>query len=140
MPLRLLPDAEWAATRWLRDHAEVPYDVGTSLDPDKDTWPFVTVARIGGTPDTDAHPAPHIDRARVDFDVWAVDRTAAVDAARTVHAAMHEAKGERVSGDSLTAVVSNVTDALGFTWVSDPDPAVWHGVFSLIVTTHPTTS
>lgn len=129
MALRLLPDAEWAATRWLRDHADVPYDVGTVLG---STRPFVQVTRIGGTP----RLPYHLDRARIDLDVWASDRDDAVDAARTVHAAIHEAEGQAVTGD-LSAVITSVEDVLGLTWVPDPDPSTWHAVVSVLLTLHP---
>lgn len=131
--LRLLPDAEWAATRWLRDYPDVTYDVGTTLTSAR---PFVRVTRVGGIPAI----AAHLDKARVDFDVFASTREEAVDAARTVHAAMHEAAGAVVAADGQSCVITAVEDLLGLSWVPDPDPATFHAVVSCLLTTHPTPS
>lgn len=132
----VLPDAERIARQWLAGHALMSalVDGRVSTDsPANPTYPYLTVARIGGIPAVRFR----LDTARVQVAGWGANRSSASRVARTARSVLHELEGEVVAyaedGEAVRAVVTAVTDDLGLGWQPDtirtpPTPRFIFGV------------
>jgi hypothetical protein len=115
MPIRVLPDAELIVTTFLRAHADLPGGVSTEL-PKEPTWPWLTVARVGGVPSI----ANYLDVARLEISSWAATKAAALALARGAEAAVLSLPGPQVG-----AVVTGVTQVgEGLQWNPDQETDV----------------
>jgi hypothetical protein len=134
--VRTLPDAEAVLGRYLRGHEAVNALVGqrvSSALPDRPTWPYVRLVRIGGRPVV----ARHLDAANVQVEAWADTggngRALAWLVAATVHAVLHEAPEVAHVG----AVITGVSDTLGFSWAPDDLTNRPRWLFAVTVYLHP---
>lgn len=98
--------------------------------PSDPEFPLAVVMRVGGL--SDRHP--WVDRARIQFDVWAEkgQRTVAFEAARTIHAALHALGGVYDDG-----VVTAVQDESVLQYIEDPDTNRPRYSSVVVVTVHP---
>lgn len=109
--MRLMPDAEFVVTTWLRNHPDVAA-TGARVDIRYGgITPAVVVERIGGTAD---YPGV-VDHPRLDIGIWAKTKVAALDLGAVVRQAIHAMSGE-VVGD---AAVGGVSETLGLRYLPD---------------------
>lgn len=84
--------------------------------PPNPTYPLLRVQRLGGTLTTSQHMG--LDRARVQYDVWADTRKAAWRAADTVRSLLISSQGKSFAPHGW---VDGITETLGPFNLSDPD-------------------
>src|SRR5688572_28155442 len=116
MTVRLLPDVEALVVDHLRAHASVSALVGTRVStklPPNPTLPAVTVRTFGGV----ELVATHLDEQYVQIHAWHTSEVAALTLARTVRAALIEAR----TTSHARGVVTDVRTVL--LPQSDPDEA-----------------
>lgn len=131
MTLRVLPDVEMAALRWLKAQAELTALVGQRIYaklPKAPTFPAVRLMRVGGTPVI----AQHLDVARLQVEAFAPAKYDAWRVAATAQAAIHLLPGIHFEG-----VVTAVEDAVGLTWAPDNQTDRPRYLFDVLVYAHP---
>jgi hypothetical protein len=128
--VRLLPDGEATAIRYLTAHPDV-----AAFGPHV-SWvfdsrvPHVVVTRTGGVA---PWPPGSVDRCRLDIDTWAATKETARDLAETARQAMHTAVGETLDG----VVICDCAEVVGPTYLPDADTeGTPHYVFTVEWTVH----
>lgn len=112
--MRLLPDVEAVAIRYLAAHPDVAAFGPRVYWSFNNTTPHIVVTRTGGTA---SWPPASIDRANLDVDVWAASKDEARDLTETARQAMHAAAGSILDG----VVICDCVEVTGPTYVADVD-------------------
>lgn len=134
LPLVVMPDVEQVACDYLRTISQVTTFVGTRIGtraPDPLVYPYATLHRVGGGEVVEFVT----DRAVIDYSVWAATRGEASDTFRTIRAALKAARGYQ----HRLAVVTNVEELVGVSWLPDSDriPPTARFVGSMAITVRP---
>lgn len=137
-----LPDAELIVCDWLGGHSLVDALVSGRVTTElaaSQTFPCVTIQRIGGIPVVDRW----VDRATIQVSCWgsvsaADGRYLCHTLARTTRAALFDMRGYVHSA----GVVNSVEDAAGLIWQPDvsADPVIPRYIFGVDVIAHPRVS
>lgn len=133
MTLRVLPDAELLVSDWLRAHSDLDPILGNKIFtalPAGVSYPCLVIRRLGGVPVV----RQHLDRARIQCDIWGRTKYEARTAAAAVQAALHEMP----AATHALGVVTGVEDDLGLTWSEDPASNRPRYTFGVLVYLHPT--
>lgn len=96
------------------------------------SFPLAIVQRLGGQP-VEKH---RIDQARIQLDVYGLDKASARDAADQARIVLHEMEGQAFP--LWDAFVTNVDDEVGPSFLPDYDTGRDRYVFSVLVTLHTT--
>lgn len=120
------PDIEGALRTWLRGRAAITALVGQRVFfgvPDKaETWPLITIRRVGGGDDPGIAP---VDRALVQLDVWGDIDASGHGKKADATTLVNTLRAELSAVDRRTALTASV-HALGISvesvvWLPDPD-------------------
>lgn len=139
MRYETFPDAE-AVVSWVLREADIEGlgDRVYSSIPNTPTYPLIVVRRIGGVP-AEIH---HLDRARIQIDVWGEPATGgkgqAHDIAADARVAVLEAEGQRIASPPapIGAFVTSVEDDLGLMFQPDPNTGRDRYLFGVSVYLH----
>ena len=131
MSAALFPDSEAVAVTYLRSRNELDVTVTTDLHGWRAGDRRVVLSRSGGVPSL----AFRIDNPRLDVDAFAATKEAAHDLAQLVRVALHDLP----TGDhtALGAVVVDVRDDVGLTYLPDPDTNAPRYVFAVVLVVRP---
>jgi hypothetical protein len=125
------PDCEAVIAYAIRNAGITDLDGAYSSVPKDPPDNYVVVTRLGGQP-LERH---HLDQARIQLDCWAVSSTVAHDIAQAARVAVMALEGTTVH-DPVDAFITAVDDALGLTFLPDPDTGKDRYVLSLLVALH----
>ena len=123
-----LPDVEGALRTWLRGRTAITALVGQRVFfgvPKKaDTWPLITLTRVGGGDDQSQAP---VDRALIQIDCWGDLDTSGNGKKADATTLVNTVRAELQAVDRRTALSADV-DALGINvetvvYLPDPDNA-----------------
>ncbi len=136
----VLPDAVAVIRDYLlavREVFDLVEDRIATRSPANPVYPYITLQRIGGP--QPATGTEWIDKARFQVDAWGAqdDEAGASLVIRTVLAALKALR--HAEYQHPTAIVSEVDQDLGVTWLPDTsrEPAQPRFTFGVIVTLHP---
>lgn len=125
-------DVEALVANAIRDEAGVAALVSDRIYvgniPEKPTYPFGRLFRLGGPTDF----LGHLDHARVQFEAFARDRVTALDLAREMLGAALPLVGSFDEG-----VVTGVAPFIGITYLPDPPTGYPRYIFDLVIHCHP---
>jgi hypothetical protein len=110
----IFPDAEAVVNTVLRDAAITGVTGVHSSIPKTPTFPLIITKRTGGVP-VERH---HLDRARIQVEVWGNSKSEALDIAQEARTLIHEMEGQQFT-DPVDAYVTGVDDAFGLQWLPD---------------------
>ena len=128
---QLFPDAEAVASVALRNAAIA--GLGSNVfsgSPKTPPSTYAVVQRLGGIP-AERH---HLDRARIQVDVWAASKDVAHDVAALCLQKLQDIEGTSVTGPA--AYVTGVELAQGLTWAPDPQTDKDRYIFSVYLYLH----
>lgn len=125
-----LPDLEAVASYTLRQAGFRCY----SSIPNNPEWPIIVVHRAGGTPAI----RDYLDTAMIQCDVWGgakddevpITKSAILDIAQQARAELFSLEGTSMD-TPVPVFVSAVDDAIGLSWLPDPDTGRDRYLFSV---------
>ncbi len=131
----LLVDVEALLGNYLRADPDVTALAGTGVSPElppelDSELPYLQLWRLPGSTVTDE--TQHLERSRVQFASWAVDRADALDLARAACAALRDATGSYSEG-IVTGVELETTPY----WSPDPDTDTPRYLWTAALFVHP---
>jgi hypothetical protein len=127
----VMADAELLVASYLRSQSDVYALVSgrifTTL-PAQPVYPVGIIHRAGGLPVL----RMRLDTARIQADAWGRTKAEAHNLAATMRAALHSMTGVHSAG-----VVTGIDDAVGLTYLQDPDTQIPRYTFAVNVYIHP---
>jgi hypothetical protein len=129
----VMPDLEAIASKTLRDAGWRAY----SSVPSNPEWPLMVISRAGGF----IPVRRYLDAARIQIDVWGgakgdpaggTSKSVIQDMAQEARVELHRLEGTSVV-DPVAAFITGVEDAMGLTWLPDPDTGRDRYIFAVLI-------